>query len=173
MLPGVISARRKLDEAWFFLRRVVDARQTPVEMGYYLSAFLTACGSVRDHVQRAAESDAALKATFAGWKTGLTADEDAQIKYIVDTRNTNVHERSIGMPGGSLATTMVVVEVNDAEFRVEQIPGEENLPAQLGNNIRPVYALRDYPGGRAPLFSTMVGVFNKLQRLVEAAEQVP
>ena len=105
----------KIAEAHFFLyqmneqeRRLIGDRQP---FDYYLSAFLNAGRTVDYRLRH--EQPATYPAWRTAWDAGLTPQEKALIKFMVDDRNDEVHEsgssrsvaeESVPLPMGTYRT---------------------------------------------------------------------
>src|SRR4051794_21589979 len=92
------GAEKKWREAEYFLGKLSERSQQAFgeqeELDYLLSAFLGATRSVDYRLRHQNKGD--FKAFYAAWEAGLSAQDRALIKFMVDDRNLEVHEGGSG-----------------------------------------------------------------------------
>jgi hypothetical protein len=130
----LVRVQRKIAEAHFFLRHMIEQERRLVgdreSFDYYLSAFLSA-GRTVDYRLRHAQ-----KATYpewrTGWDTGLSPQESALIKFMVDDRNDEVHAS-----GSSRSVTQEGVPLPLGESRIDggifYISGPPGMPPPVAD----------------------------------------
>src|SRR5688500_5896996 len=91
----MISVDKKLRETTFFLEKMAEREQLAFgdheEFDFYLSAFLNAARTV-DYRLRHVEGDK-YRNFRATWDSELTTDDQSLIKFLIDDRDVEVHER--------------------------------------------------------------------------------
>jgi hypothetical protein len=103
------ATRRKLSEAAFFLRKLIEVRERvaspePEAFEYYLSAFLSAARSVTLVLQ--AEQKHGYDNWFPGWKDALSSDERDLLSHFNTQRVQTVHRTGADVTRGTEPLTM-------------------------------------------------------------------
>lgn len=125
-----MNEQRKLDEATFFLTKMREVADNPVEFEHYLSAFLSASRSVLQYALEEAKTKSGGQRWYDAQVSG-----DAALWFFKDKRDVNIHVRPLGVMHEVTLTEKVTLNISES-LRIESHGSDGRLEV-LETHIAP------------------------------------
>jgi len=160
-----IEAWKKYEEAYFFVQKMGEARDTPLQFSYFTSAFFSAALSVFDYLDADARGDAALKRWWDAHGDNKKNQKkpgvgNEALKYFKMWRNYEVHAANRPdkpVPDPVQQETQVLIINEPLEGR------------SVHESIR--YTYTDFPGGSEDVLPACTKYLILLENLLDTAEE--